>query len=177
MNQNYETVESLTLIIIMYYISDLDAIDDELVNGDEETLTQEDVTATASSTEANEPPADPTSTVHQRRELLDAKLKDFRQQKLKRKLPVDAQLLDCAREELHIKRRLVEQMDRVDKQQNDNMVKLTNNMEKLTNSIADGFSLLRTLLAHQTQPIYPPYQPSMYNNTHPLGDHQRPSQY
>ena len=69
----------------MYYISDLDAIDDELVNGDEETLTQEDVTATASSTEANEPPADPTSTVHQRRELLDAKLKDFRQQKLKRK--------------------------------------------------------------------------------------------
>lgn len=48
---------------------------------------------------------------NRRRELLDDKLKNYRQEKLKRKLPVDTQLLvdtqlfDCAKEELQIKKR------------------------------------------------------------------------
>ena len=151
-------------------------------NGGADDDDDEDAVATASDGEPSEPTIHQTatepgsSTVHQRRELLDAKLKEFRHEKLKRKIPVDTQLLDCAREELQIKKRLVEQMDRVDKQHSDTMVKLSNNMEKLTDSIADGFSLLRNLLTPQTQPVYP-YQPAMYGNTHSLGDlhQQRPS--
>jgi len=118
------------------------------------------------------------AAVGRRRELLNDKLKNFRQEKLKRKLPVDAQLLECAKEELQVKKRLVEQMYAVDKDYNENMTKLSSNMEKLTNSIADGFSLLRNLLTPQPQPMYPPYPPSMYSgNAHSLGDihQQRPS--
>ena len=101
---------------------------------------------------------------------MDSKLKEFRQEKLKRKLPVDSQLLDCAREELQIKKQLIDQMDKVDKQHTESMAKLSSSMEKLTDSIADGFSLLRNLLAPQTA-MYPPYQPSFYSgNPHLRGD-------
>jgi len=44
------------------------------------------------------------AAVGRRRELLNDKLKNFRQEKLKRKLPVDAQLLECAKEELQVKK-------------------------------------------------------------------------
>jgi len=144
--------------------------DREELSGDEGEL---DDGEGGSAREPNEQAA-----VGRRRELLNDKLKNFRQEKLKRKLPVDAQLLECAKEELQVKKRLVEQMYAVDKDYNENMTKLSSNMEKLTNSIADGFSLLRNLLTPQPQPMYPPYPPSMYSgNAHSLGDihQQRPS--
>ena len=53
-------------------------------------------------------------TVRKRQELLDEKLKTYKQDKMKRKLPVDSQMLGCAQEELAIKRRLVEQVDKMD---------------------------------------------------------------
>ena len=53
-------------------------------------------------------------TVKQRREFLDNKLKNYKEEKLKKKLPVDTQLLGCTQEELKIKRQLVEQMDKMD---------------------------------------------------------------
>lgn len=127
--------------------------------------------------EPNEPVAAAAgnTTVQHRRELLNDKLKNYRQEKLKRKIPVDAQLLECAKEELQVKKRLVDQMYAVDKEYSENMTKLSGNMEKLTNSISDGFSLLRNLLTPQPQPMYP-YQ-QMYSNPHPLSDlhQQRPS--
>ena len=43
------------------------------------------------------------STVRKRREFLDKKLCENKQEKMKRKLPVDAQLLDCAQEDIRIK--------------------------------------------------------------------------
>ena len=125
----------------------------------------------------NEPSMDQTAAsgdavVQHRRELLGDKLKNFRQEKLKRKLPADAQLLECAKEELQVKRMMVEQMNAVDREYNENMKKISNNMEKLNSSIADGFSLLRNLLTPgPPQPMYshPPYSSSMYG--HPLGEH------
>lgn len=44
-------------------------------------------------------------TTKQRRSLVDDKLKNYRQEKLKRKLPLHTQLLGCAQEELRIKKR------------------------------------------------------------------------
>ena len=55
------------------------------------------------------------------------------------------QLLDCAKEELQIEKRLVHQLDRMEKQYSDNMTMLSNNMEKLTDSKADEFSPLRNV--------------------------------
>ena len=104
--------------------------------------------------------------VQQRRELLDRKLTNYKQEKMKRKLPVDAQLLHCAKEELEMKKKCVEQMDRMEQKHNDNMASLSSNLEKLTNSITEGFSLLRNILAPQPG-MYPTYpQPAMFNAHH-----------
>ena len=77
---------------------------------------------------------------------------------MKRKLPVDAQLLSCAQEELEVKKRLVDRMDRMNNQYVENMKQMTQNMEKLTESIAEGFSLLKSFLVmHQPYQPHPPY--------------------
>ena len=78
--------------------------------------------------------------ITKRRELLDGKLSTYKHEQMKRKLPVDTQLLWCAQEELAIKK-LVEQMDTFQKQYSETMTKLLDNMDKLTNSISEGFSV------------------------------------
>ena len=102
--------------------------------------------------------------VQQRRQLLDTKLDNYRQEKLKRKLPIDAQLVSCAREELEVKKRLVEQIDQMDKQYAKSMAKMSQNMEKLTNCVADGFTLLKTFMLPQPGPMYQgqPHYPQQY---------------
>ena len=49
---------------------------------------------------------------------------------------MDQQLLDCAHEELTIKKRLVDHIDRMDQKYAENMDKMSQNMETLTNSIS-----------------------------------------
>ena len=91
---------------------------------------------------------------------------------MKRNLPVDTQLLGCAQEELKIKKRLVEQMDQ---KYAESMEKLPVNMEKLTESIADGFALLKQVMMYQQpspgmyhpQPAFNPYMQSSYNSRMP----------
>ena len=77
----------------------------------------------------------------QRRDMLNAKLKNYKQDRLKRTLSqsVDSQLLNCAQQDIEIKKRIIDQMDKMDKEYSTNMKSLSSNMEKLTNSIADGF--------------------------------------
>ena len=78
--------------------------DGEVATANDGVATANDGVATASDNDANEPSEQATeqetaveSIVQKRRGLLDEKLKEFRQEKMKRKLPMDAQLLDCAR--------------------------------------------------------------------------------
>ena len=65
--------------------------------GNEESTT----TAQANDNEPNEASQQAVgaenTTVQHRRELLNDKLKNFRQEKMKRKIPVDVQLLECAK--------------------------------------------------------------------------------
>ena len=53
----------------------------------------------------------------ERRDLLDARLKGHKQEKLKRKLSIDSQFLSVAQEDVEIKKRLIEKLDNMDKQQ------------------------------------------------------------
>ena len=105
--------------------------DGEVATANDRVATANDGVATASDNDANEQSKQATeqetaveSIVQKRRELLDEKLKEFRQEKMKRKLPMDAQLLDCAREELQVKKRRIDHMDKIDKQHSDSMMKL-----------------------------------------------------
>lgn len=46
--------------------------------------------------------------IKERRDLLNARLKGHKDQKLKRKLPVGVQLLNVSQEELQVKKQLIE---------------------------------------------------------------------
>ena len=80
-----------------------------------------------------------SETIRKRKDLLDNKLSAYKHKRMKRKLPVDAQQLSCAQEELAIKRKLVEQMDTFEKKYSETMTTLSSHMDKLANSISDGF--------------------------------------
>jgi hypothetical protein len=111
-----------------------------------------------------------SSSVHQqRRQLLDSKLDNYRQQKLKRKLPINSQLLTCAKEELKVKKRVIEKMDEMDKRFTENISQMTKSMEKLTNSIADGFSLLKTFMSPGPISHYQLYGPPQSYYPSPMG--------
>lgn len=86
------------------------------------------------------------SVVTQRRALLADQLSSYRHQKLKRKLPADVQLLECAQEDLKVKKALVIQMDKMDQMFMNNMSQMSSNMTQLSSAIADGFGMLRGLL-------------------------------
>lgn len=100
------------------------------------------------------------SIVQRRRSLLNDQLTNYRQQKLKRKIPADAQLVECAYEDLSVKKKMLSQLDTMGKQYSENMAKLTNNVEQLTSSISQGFALLKDLLQPQQQ--YPPHHNVMF---------------
>ena len=109
------------------------------------------------------------STVNEGRNLLDAKLRGHKQEKLKRKLSTDSQLLTIAQEEMQIKRRLFDKMDCMDKEHSQHTARLNTNMEQLTGSIADGFVMPRemiqscALLAQYTQQHNLPFTPPQHN--------------
>ena len=69
------------------------------------------------------------------------------------------QLLFCAKEELGIKRKLAGRMDHMDKEFNENMTRLSTNMEKLINSISEGFTMLHALIGQQSRFRYSPLSP------------------
>ena len=87
--------------------------------------------------------------VKQRRNLLDNKLNNYKQEKLKRKLSQDGQLLEYAKEDIEMKKRLVNHIEIMEEHYQDNMAKMSANMEKLSYSIGAGFSILQGLLVTQ----------------------------
>ena len=87
--------------------------------------------------------------VKQRRNLLDNKLNNYKQEKLKRKLSQDGQLLEYAKEDIEMKKRLVNHIEIMEEHYQDNMAKMSANMEKLSFNIGAGFSILQGLLVPQ----------------------------
>ena len=61
-----------------------------------------------------------------------------------------------------MKKCLVEQVDKMNERFADNMDRMTKNMDKLTDSIADGFSLLRTMMCQPPNAMYHQPYPSSY---------------
>ena len=100
--------------------------------------------------------ATPTSsTIKHQGELLNSKLKCYKQEELKRKLPIDNQLLSIAQEKLKIKGKLIFKMKEVDKENSNQMGRMMTNMERLTESIAEGFAMLRQILLSPQPPKHP----------------------
>ena len=89
---------------------------------------------------------DRASQIKERIDLLNARLKGHKQEKLKQKLPLDTQLLNVAQEELDIKKQLLERMNNMDTEYSSHMGRLTTSMEKLTGSIGEGFAMMRQIM-------------------------------
>jgi len=113
----------------------------------------------------------PKSMKDKRRSLLEH-LKRKKDEKLTKRLSVDAQLLDMAQQEIAIKRRAMEKMEEGEAKHEETMKMLTNNMTALTNVIANGFSMLQGLM-YQPRFVIPPHVQG--NNGMPsYGQHQPP---
>lgn len=144
--------------------------DDDLAAGSSRD-NDEEFTDDASPSVMNDQPA------AKRRKLLDAKLHGHRQEKLSKRIPVDHQMLTCAQEELGMKKKLVDQMERMEKEHTKTMYTLSNNIDKLTSSISDGFAMLRCLMS-QPPLMHPPsfpYGQSTYQRSfHPARDRFTP---
>lgn len=101
-----------------------------------------------------------------------AKLKGHRHERFKRKLPAENQWLNAIEDDKNVKKKLVEIIETSEKQASENFSKITNTLDRLTSSIADGFALMRQVV--QTPPHYNipfdgrgPYGP-VYAHTPPL---------
>ncbi|CAL9702249.1 unnamed protein product [Knipowitschia caucasica] len=112
----------------------------------------------------------PPPVVRQRREMLQAKLNSHRGDRLKRKVPADT-----GQEELQLKRRMLDLMEESSRRNTDNMQQINNNIANITNTIQEGFSLMRELLVqplnarpHSSSSVYQGHPPSynMHQNSH-----------
>ena len=87
-----------------------------------------------------------------RRELLDERLRNFRQEKLKRKASADAQLLAHSNEELVMKRQLLHDLRKSEATHKKTMDSLTANISRMTETMSAGFNMLQHLMAMPSQP-------------------------
>ena len=81
------------------------------------------------------------------RKLLDSKLSNYKQNNLKKRLPAS----ESAAEELHLRQKMVKQMEESDKAFEKNLSRLSGNLEKLTGAITVGFGLLEKMLSPTEQ--------------------------
>lgn len=85
--------------------------------------------------------------------VFQAKLKGYRHERLKRRCPENT-----AEEDLLLKKRMVDFMEKTQTNNTDCLNKITSNIAQLTSSISEGFSLLRQMIQQPAMPS--PYFPN-----------------
>ena len=90
---------------------------------------EENSCSTSSSPETGPDNSTLSDIVQERRNLLNSKLTGHKSEKLKRKLPLDTQLLSYAQEELKMKKQMTKNMEAIEKDSTENMNKLFSNMK------------------------------------------------
>ena len=157
--------------------------DSELAENSEDFASEEkvernlgDITSVCASPDETDPTTSSTP-LSKRRDMLNAVLKNYKQARLKRSILLDSQLLDCAKQDIEIRKRIIDQMDKMDKEYYENIKSLSENMDKLTNSIADVFSHLRNLMTSQQQPPQHHQQNHQFYLTHHHQQQQQQMSY
>ena len=85
--------------------------------------------------------------VAERKQVLQKQLKGKRDSKLTKKLSTDNQLLAVAREDLQLKRKVLDQMEEADKKYQKTMDSLLQGFTSLTSVLNNGFGLVGSLLS------------------------------
>ena len=129
-----------------------------LVDSDEECSSPSPISITEIDRNTPAPSLSSTSTnsetnsIKERRDKLNSRLKNYKGEKLKRKIPADVQMMRYAQEDVDLKKRLMDKMDNMENDYAENMNRLSSNIDKLTSSITDGFSVLKNLVPSTPQP-------------------------
>ena len=104
--------------------------------------------------------------IKKRRELLSAQLKGHKSERLKRKLPLESQLLSISQEELQIKKQMLQRMDTMDKAYSNSV---EHGEALLQDDGFDGFALLQHMMCQplnntnmNPQFMMPSHHPQMY---------------
>ena len=85
---------------------------------------------------------------------------------MKRQLPAEKQYSANTQEDSAFKKKLVSMLEETEKEHAQSLQKLSDNIEKLTNSIADGFTLLRQSIYRQHSFAMDPMPPYPQNQNH-----------
>ena len=107
------------------------------------------------------------STIKKRKDQVDSMLRTYRHAKMNKWLPPDSQITRIAKEELELKKRMVEQIARMDKVHQDHLKHLSTGMDKINTAIESFASILRSMI---------PQQPQLYHHMaqHPIPMHPMP---
>ena len=96
---------------------------------------------------------EPKNMAKVRRELA-RNLKERRDSRLTKRLSVEAQLLDTAKQEIALKKRALERIEELDANHKEEKKMFQESITTLTNTIADGFNMLHQVMQSQV-PIHP----------------------
>ena len=92
------------------------------------------------------------------REKISKFLKDQKKKRMNAKVTVDKQLVNIAREDLALKRKIMETSEKVDEQFLSNNNKMTKTMENVGNAITCCFGMMKKMYEtppqQQQQPVY-----------------------
>ena len=102
-----------------------------------------------------------------RRDLL-VHLKSKRDSKLTKRTSSEAQLLESTRQEITVKKRIVESIELAEKKHEEQMEKFNENMNSLTAVIGNGFAMIQMMMQNQINQ----QGPSHFVNQQPFHSHQ-----
>ena len=101
------------------------------------------------------------------RKKVEERLKNRHDKKLSSKLSMDTQLLNISKEELSLKRKLVEQLEKSEEEFNSGMNKVFKSMENISSCIQQTVGILAHLVNQQQTPYQqqyrPPFSPPSFN--------------
>ena len=89
-----------------------------------------------------------------------ADVQDYKQRKLKKKVPADTKIVFFAEKEVKLKENMMKQMEEMVKDHMETMACLTNNLKSLTETMANTFALLQQSMHHSMHPGPLPYSPN-----------------
>ena len=103
-----------------------------------------------------------------RRKKVEEGLKNRRDKKLSSKLSMDAQLLNISKEDLSLKRKLVEQLEKSEEEFNSGMNKVFKSIENISSCIQHAVGILAHLVNQQQTPYQQqyrsPFSPPSFNH-------------
>ena len=103
---------------------------------------------------------DSSVTITRRRQQLDSTLKNYKHSKMTKRLPAESKITEIAKEELELKKMMVEQIDRMDKAHQENLAHLTVGMDKISSTIELIASVFENMVPQQ-----PSYYPQRFQPT------------